>query len=116
MPSENNPDLDEPAVDAEVEVCNEAHLDDLDPQTKAVLTTFSTIRSKIDDLARAESDVKRFELSIEQERKRLQKTLEAAKASLRNARIQMGAELAKIDPSGFAQISELVKNREGLSA
>jgi len=103
-------------VEDEVEVCTLAHLEDLDAQAKQYLATFSTIRGKVDDLTRAESDLRRFELSIEQERKRLQKTLEAAKLSLRNARIQMGVELAKVDPVGFSQISELVKNRESVNA
>lgn len=92
--------------------CQEQHLDDLDQGAKTVLSTFATIRSKIDDLARAESDIKRFELSIEQDRKRLQKALEAAKTALRNARVQMATELAKVDAAGFAQAAELVKSKE----
>ena len=70
---------------------------------------FTTIRSKIDDVTRAESEVKRFELSIDGERKRLQKTLEAAKLGLKNARIQMAVELQKVDGVGFTKAAELVK-------
>lgn len=96
--------------------CKDDHVADLDEHTRRFLATFTTIRSKIDDLSRSESDIKRFELSIESERKRLQKNLDAAKISLRNARIQMGAELAKLDANGFAQISDLIKSREATGA
>lgn len=108
MPNENNPDLDEPIIDEEVE-CGQQHLDDLDDQAKQMLSTFSTVRSKIQDLERAESDQKRFELSIESERKRLQKTVDAARLGLRNARIQMAVELQKVDGVGFAKAADLVK-------
>jgi hypothetical protein len=91
------------------EVCEKNHLDDLDDQTKAFLATFSTIRSKISDLERAESDLKRFELSIEADRKRLQKQLEGAKLALRNARVQIAVELQKVDGAGFAKVADLVK-------
>lgn len=94
------------------EECQEQHVSDLDEAAKRFLTTFSTIRSKIDDLARAESDIKRFELAIEQDRKRLAKTLEAAKAALRNARVQMAVELSKLDGAGFSKIADQVKNME----
>jgi hypothetical protein len=111
MSDDKNAPQTEMVGDEEVEeVCNEQHLADLDATTNAVLTTFSTIRSKTDDLVRAESDIKRFELSIEQERKRLQKTFEAAKVALRNARVQMGVELAKIDAAGFAKVSQMIKD------
>jgi len=96
---------------AEVE-CSEHHVADLDEATKRFLSTYSTIRGKIDDLARAESDIKRFELSIEQERKRLQKTLDSARLALKNARVQIAVELSKLDAAGFGQIADLVKNRE----
>ncbi len=91
------------------DVCGQNHVDDLDDQSKQMLATFSTVRSKIQDLERAESDQKRFELSIESERKRLQKTVEAAKLGLRNARIQMAVELQKVDGVGFAKAADLVK-------
>src|SRR5574339_214350 len=98
------------AVEDQEEVeCSEQHVADLDEAAKRFLTTFSTIRSKIDDLARAESDIKRFELSIEQDRKRLAKTLETAKVALRNARVQMAVELSKLDGAGFAKIADQVK-------
>lgn len=90
------------------EVCTEQHLADLDDQAKAFLSTFTTIRSKITDVERAESDLKRFELSIEADRKRLQKQLETAKLGLRNARIQVVVELSKVD-GHFVKVSELVK-------
>ena len=93
----------------EVEVCDQNHIEDLDAQAKTFLSTFTTIRSKIDDVTRAESEVKRFELSIDGERKRLQKTLEAAKLGLKNARIQMAVELQKVDGVGFTKAAELVK-------
>lgn len=91
------------------EVCTEQHLADLDDQAKAFLSTFTTIRSKISDLERAESDLKRFELSIESERKRLAKQLDSAKLALRNARVQMAVELTKVDGVGFAKAAEVVK-------
>jgi hypothetical protein len=92
--------------------CQEDHVADLDEPTRRFLSTYSTIRSKIDDLARAESDVKRFELSIEQDRKRLQKTLEAARLALKNARVQMATELGKIDAAGFAEVANIIKAKE----
>jgi len=92
------------------ETCGRDHLEDLDEPIKRFMSVFSTIRSKNDDLVRAESDIKRFELSIEQERKRLQKTFEAAKVALRNARVQMGVELAKVDAVGFAKVSQMIKD------
>jgi len=92
------------------EVCTEQHLSDLDDQAKAFLATFATIRSKISDLERAESDLKRFELSIEADRKRLQKQLDGARLALRNARIQMAVELTKVDGVGFTKAAELVKD------
>lgn len=101
-------ELDEDLIGEEV-VCDQRHLDDLDDQAKAFLSTFTTIRSKITDLERAESDLKRFELSIESERKRLAKQLESAKLALRNARIQMAVELQKVDGAGFAKAAEVVK-------
>lgn len=91
------------------EACEKNHIDDLDDQAKAFLSTFTTIRSKIADLERAESDLKRFELSIEADRKRLQKQLDGAKLALRNARIQMAVELTKVDGIGFTKAAELVK-------
>lgn len=91
------------------EVCTEQHLVDLDDQAKAFLSTFTTIRSKISDLERAESDLKRFELSIEADRKRLAKQLDGARLALRNARIQMAVELTKVDGIGFAKAAEIVK-------
>jgi len=96
------------------ESCGRNHTDELDEQTKAALTTFATIRGKVEDLARAESDPKRFELSIESERKRLQKNLESAKLSLRNARIQMAAELAKVDAAGFSHVASDMKKQEAV--
>ena len=99
-------------ADAAPEECKEQHLADLDENAKRFLSMFSTIRGKIEDLARAESDLRRFELSIEQDRKRLQKTLESAKLGLRNARIQMGVELEKLDAPGFSKITDLIKGRE----
>jgi len=97
-------------VDQEVEeVCTEQHLSDLDDQAKDFLATFATIRSKISDLERAESDIKRFELSIETDRKRLQKQLEGARLALRNARIQMAVELTKVDGVGFSGAAEVIK-------
>lgn len=89
------------------------HLSDLDETARRFLSTFSTIRSKIDDLARAESDIKRFELSIEADRKRLQKTLEGAKLALKNSRIQMAAELSKLDAAGFSAAAEAIKAVNG---
>jgi len=91
------------------EVCTEQHLADLDDQAKTFLSTFTTIRSKITDLERAESDLKRFELSIEADRKRLQKQLDGARLALRNARIQMAVELTKIDGIGFTKAADLIK-------
>lgn len=88
--------------------CEEQHLADLDDQTKAFLSTFTTIRSKITDVERAESDLKRFVLSIEADRKRLQKQLETAKLGLRNARIQIVVELSKAD-GHFTKVAELVR-------
>jgi hypothetical protein len=95
------------------EVCTEQHLADLDDQAKAFLATFTTIRSKITDVERAESDLKRFELSIEADRKRLQKQLDGARVALRNARIQMAVELAKADEVGFSKAAEIVKEGNG---
>ena len=92
-------------------ICEKGHLDELDDQTKAFLSTFTTIRSKISDLERAESDLKRFELSIEAERKRLAKQLDSAKLALRNARIQMAVELQKTDGVGFTDVANIVKER-----
>ncbi len=91
------------------ETCTEQHLSDLDDQAKIFLSTFTTIRSKITDLERAESDLKRFELSIESERKRLVKQLEGARLALRSARIQMAVELTKTDGAGFAKAAEVIK-------
>jgi septal ring factor EnvC (AmiA/AmiB activator) len=91
------------------EVCTEQHLADLDDQAKAFLSTFTTIRSKISDLERAESDLKRFELSIESERKRLVKQLDGARLALRNARIQVAVELQKVDEIGFTKFADMVK-------
>ena len=109
MPQEET----EPETEVEEETCEKGdHLSDLDEVTQRFISMFSTVRSKIEDLARAESDVKRFELSIESERKRLQKMLETAKVSLKNARIQMAAELAKADTAGFSKIAELVKEAQ----
>lgn len=93
------------------EVCTEQHIADLDDQAKAFLSTFTTIRSKISDVERAESDLKRFELSIEADRKRLQKQVESSKLALRNARIQMAVELQKVDGVGFTKAADIV--REG---
>jgi hypothetical protein len=92
--------------------CDQQHLDDLDDQARAMLSTFSTVRSKLQDLERAESDIKRFELSIEADRKRLQKQLEAAKLGLRNARVQMAVELQKADGVGFTKVADLIKQAE----
>lgn len=113
---ESKPDDETTSEEVEVIECQEQHLADLDASAKCFLATFSTIRGKVDDLARAESDLKRFELSIEQDRKRLQKNLEAAKLALRNARVQMAAELEKLDASGFSKITEFVKGKEGAGA
>jgi hypothetical protein len=100
--------------DEEEEVaCTKNHVEELDAPTKVIMSVFATIRSRIDDLIRAESDLKRFELSIEQERKRLSKTLENAKVGLRNARVQMAAELEKADSAGFAKAAALVKEAHG---
>jgi hypothetical protein len=96
-------------IKEEVEECTEQHLADLDGQARAFLSTFTTIRSKITDLERAESDLKRFELSIESERKRLAKQVEGARLALRNARIQMAVELAKTDGVGFTKAADLIK-------
>jgi len=95
--------------DEDEEACTKNHIEELDDQAKNLLSTFTTIRSKITDLERAESDLKRLELSIEADRKRLQKQLEAAKLGLRNARIQMAVELQKIDGVGFTKAADLVK-------
>lgn len=89
--------------------CEKDHVEDIDSEAKIFLSTFSTIRSKLDDVARAESEIKRFELSLEAERKRLQKQLEAAKTGLRNARVQMGVELGKLDAAAFSKISQMLK-------
>ena len=108
--SQNNPDLDEPEeLEDDIEPCKESHVGDLDAQTKQILSTFSTIRSKISDLERAESDLKRFELSIEQDRKRLAKQRDTARQALRNARVQMAVELQKVDGIGFAKAADLIK-------
>jgi hypothetical protein len=93
----------------EADVCTQTHVEELDDQAKQMLSTFSTVRSKLQDLERAESDIKRFELSIEADRKRLQKQLEAAKLGLRNARIQMAVELQKVDGTGFTKAADVVK-------
>lgn len=97
-------------TDEEVLDCKLPHVDELDEPTKRFMSVFATIRSKNEDLARAESDIKRFELSIESDRKRLQKTLEAAKVGLRNARVQMAVELEKLDAAGFTNVSKVVKD------
>ncbi len=60
------------------EECKLTHVDELDDATRRFMSVFATIRSRGEDLGRAESDIKRFELSIEADRKRLQKSLEAA--------------------------------------
>jgi hypothetical protein len=112
MPREELGPDDELAT--EEEACDKGdHISDLDEHTKRFLSTFSTIRSKVDDVARAESDIKRFELSIEAERKRLQKNLDSAKLGLRQARIQMAVELAKVDAPGFGAVAEVVKEGNG---
>ena len=92
------------------EPCKKDHVEELAEPTKRFMSVFMTIQNKTEDLARAESDIKRFELSIEADRKRLQKTLEGAKLGLRQARIQMGVELAKLDASGFSKISQMLKD------
>jgi hypothetical protein len=93
------------------ETCKKGdHVSDLDEGAKLFLSTFATIKGKVDDLARAESDIKRFELSIESERKRLQKNLENAKVGLRNARVQMGVELSKVDAPGFGKVAQMIKD------
>lgn len=112
MPQKDGKPEDGEVVE-EIEECDEQHVADLDEPSRRFLATFTTIRSKLDDLSRAESELSRFELSIESQRKLLRKNAEAARLALRNARIQMGAELAKADAAGFSQISELIKNREG---
>lgn len=95
---------------AEEEVCDKGdHLSDLDEQTKCFLATFSTIRSKVNDVSRAESDLRKFELSIESERKRLQKNIDSAKLGLRNARVQMVVELTKVDGHGFTAVADIIK-------
>ena len=108
----------DPDHDGELETIEETckqgdHLSDLDAQTKLFISVFATVRSKTEDLARARSDAQKFELSIEAERKRLQKNLENAKLGLRNARVQMSVELAKVDPVGFEKVAQLVKEVEG---
>jgi len=114
MPQRNEPTPGEGTEmvedDEEVVECKQGdHLSDLDELTRRALSMFSTIRGKVGDLERAESDIKRFELSIESERKRLQKNLESAKGALRNARVQMGVELAKVDQAGFEQVAKILK-------
>lgn len=99
-------------VEEEVIECEEQHVADLDEHIRRFMSTFGTIRSKLQDLERAESDIKRFELSIEQERKRLQKSLETAKEGLRGARVQMAVELAKLDAAGFSEVAQLVKGKQ----
>ena len=96
--------------DVDEKTCAEQHVADLADSTKRFMSVFMTIQNKTEDLARAESDIKRFELSIEADRKRLQKTLEGAKLGLRQARIQMGAELAKLDVAGFSKMAQLLKD------
>lgn len=90
--------------------CEDQHVADLDDGSKRFLSMFATIRSKVDDLARSQSDIQRFELSIDGERKRLVKQVETAKLALRNARIQIGAELAKVDAAGFEKVLQIVKD------
>jgi hypothetical protein len=104
---ENQTDDEQPDIDQEE--CDEQHVTDLDDGSKRFLSMFSTIRSKVDDLARAQSDAQRFELSIEVERKKFQKRVEDSKLALRNARVQIGVELAKVDEIGFSKILELIK-------
>jgi hypothetical protein len=103
---EHQTDEEQPEADSD---CGEQHVIDLDDGSKRFLSMFATIRSKVDDLARAQSDAQRFELSIEGERKKLQKRIEESKLSLRNARIQVGVELAKVDEIGFSKILEMIK-------
>lgn len=108
MPNEFEEDTVAEEVEEGHKPCKKNHLEELDDQAKIFLSTFSNIRSKIEDLARAESDIKRFELSIESERKRLQKQCDAAKLGLRNARVQVVVELQKVD-GHFTKVAELVK-------
>lgn len=115
MPDPNDETPHTEMVDEAVEVeCEKDHVEDIDSDAKVFLTTFETVRAKLEDLARAESDIKRFELSIEADRKRLQKQLESAKIGLRNARVQMGAELAKLDTVGFSNAAKLIKEAQGV--
>ncbi len=108
-PRPSNEDTEVEFDDEVDHTCEKNHLDELDDQAKAILSTFTTIRSKIEDLSRAESDFKRFELSIELERKRLTKAIESAKGALRNARVQMAVELQKVDGVGFTKAADLIK-------
>ncbi len=114
------PDLNETTHTEKVEVedelevdCEKDHVEDIDKDARIILSTFSTIRSKMEDVARAESDLRRFELSIDAERKRLQKNFEGAKAGLKGARVQMAAELAKLDAVGFGKVAQIVKEAFG---
>jgi hypothetical protein len=105
---------DDERIDTEVDqdeelACDEQHVADLDDQAKVMLSTFTTVRSKIQDVLRSEAAIKSFELSIEADRKRLQKSLEAAKLGLRNARVQMAVELEKVDGIGFMKAADLIK-------
>lgn len=110
MPQKNAlPHTEEGPLD-EQEPCTENHVADLDEGARRFLSMFSTVRGKVEDLARAESDLKRFELSIDQERKRLQKSVESAKVALKNARIQVGVELEKVDAAGFSKAYQLIKD------
>lgn len=104
----NEDQTDDQQID-EVE-CEDQHVADLDDGSRRFLSTFATIRSKVEDVARAQSDIQRFELSIDGERKRLQKQVVAAQLALRNARIQIGTELAKVDAAGFEKVLQIVKD------
>lgn len=108
MPRDNEFEPD--TIPQEEATCTESHVDDLDEGSRRFLSMFSTVRSKVEDVAKAESDIKRFELSIEQERKRFQKQLESAKVALKNARVQVGVELSKVDQAGFSKVAQLIKD------
>jgi hypothetical protein len=108
MPQDEETVAGDHEVDEEV-TCDEQHVADLDDQAKVMLSTFTTVRSKIQDVLRAEAGIKSFELSIEADRKRLQKSLEAAKLGLRNARVQMAVELEKVDGIGFMKAADRIK-------
>ena len=103
----------EQVQDEEEVECSEAHLADLDETTRRFLQIFSTIRSKLQDMERAQSDISRFALSIEQQRKQLEKNLDSASTALKNARIQMSVELGKLDPNGFTVMTQLLKEKFG---